>query len=333
MGIYDSFEQYLPEMKNVRAKYDLYLKENNLIKTAEEKLFDYFSLISTAYHFNKEKKTIEFTKPNIADALQKSDNGTLMYDVISSISQRMRYREMQDKAEFSSFVMNEIYEDKENVERDYVGEWIYKRFPAHDEHSNGEGVDLVRYALNVKPGIGLFKKLDSLCLKYNALDYKIIDKEQYNKRTDPIIIYASKNNQKEMLEELENMIRPYRRKDEYEMAGYENLGNGIYMADEVKGETMKQLKYAILEKEETEVFMHPLEDHMEQIRRESQVNRQIRQDEEHPVKAAFFKWVKSHQYDYAVSAAQYQTAKMVVEAYNKTKENSLNRDYAKQIIR
>ena len=55
MGIYDSFEQYLPEMKNVRAKYDLYLKENNLIKTAEEKLFDYFSLISTAYHFNKEK--------------------------------------------------------------------------------------------------------------------------------------------------------------------------------------------------------------------------------------------------------------------------------------
>ena len=111
MGIYDTFEQYLPEMKNVRMQYDLYLKENNLNKTAEERLFDYFSFISTAYHFNKEKKTIEFTKPNIADALQKSDNGALMYDVISSISQRMRYREMQDKAEFSSFVMNEIYED------------------------------------------------------------------------------------------------------------------------------------------------------------------------------------------------------------------------------
>lgn len=333
MGIYDSFEQYLPEMKDVRAQYGLYLKESGLTKTVEERLFDYFSLISTAYHFNKEKKTIEFTKPNIADVLQKSDNGTLMYDVISSISQRMRYREMQDKAEFSSFVMNEIYEDKENVERDYVGEWIYKRFPAHDEHSKGEEVDLVRYALNVKPGIGLIKKLDDLCLKYNVLDYKIIDKEQYNKRTDPIIIYANKNNKKEMLEELEKIIRPYRRKDEYEMAGYENLGNGIYIADEVKGEKMKQLKYAVLNKDEAEVFMHPLEDDMEQIRCESQINRQIRQDKEHPVKAAFFKWVKLHQYDYAVSAAQHQTAKMVVEAYNKTKENSLNRDYAKQIIR
>lgn len=333
MGIYDTFEQYLPEMKDVRAQYDLCLRENNLNKTAEDKLFDYLSLISTAYHFNKENKTIEFTKPNIADTLQKSDNRDIMYNVISSISQRMRYREMQDKAEFSSFVMNEIYEDKENVERVHLGGWLYKRFPAHDEMTTGESVDLVRYALNVKPGLGLFKKLDNWCLKYNALDYKIIDKEQYNKRTDPIIIYANKNNQKEMIEELENMVHPYRRKDKYEMAGYENLGNGIYVADEVKKEKMKQLKYAVLDKEEAGIFMNPVQDEDEQEDRETDVMSQIYKNKSYPVKAFLLAWIDSHQYDYAVSAAEYQTAKIVVEAYNKTKGNSLNKEYAKQSIR
>jgi len=329
MGIYSSFEQYLPEMKKVRGQYDNYLQKNNLSKTAEEKLFDYFALISASYNYNQEKKMNEFSEPNIDDALQK-DNSQCMYYVVSALSQKMRYREMQDKAEFSRFIWNEIYEDKAGVERDYGGGWIYKKFPAYREYKK---TDLVRYALNVKPGVGLFRKLDNLCLEYNALAYKIIEKEQYNRRTDPIIIYANKKNQKEMLAALESMVRPYRRKDEYEMTGYENMGNGIYMADEVKAEKMKQLKYDVLTKEEADVFIHPVQDEFEQDDREFDVLKQIVNDKNHPAKAAIFSWIDSHQYDYAVSAAQYQSAKMVVAAYHKVKENELTKEHTKQALR
>ena len=221
MGIYDSFEQYLPEMKDVREQYSLYLKENNLSKTAEEKLFDYLVLIAAAYHFDEKIRTIEFTEPNIADTLQKPASSDFMYKVVNFTAQKMRYREMDDKTEFFlSSVMNELYTKKENVEIDTQADWIYKKFPTINEYGMGKEMNVVRYALNVKPGMGLFKKLDDLCLKYDAFNYKIINKEQYNQRTDPIIIYANKDNQKEMLAELENIVSPYRRKDEYDMAGY-----------------------------------------------------------------------------------------------------------------
>ncbi len=331
MGIYDSFEQYLPEMKEVRERYGLYLKENNLPKTAEEKLFDYLVLIAAAYHFNKEIRVIEFTEPNIADTLQKPASSDFMYKVVNFTAQKMRYREMDDKTEFLSSVMNELYTKKNNVEIDTQEDWIYKKFPALNEYGMGKEMNVVRYALNVKPGMGLFNKLDDLCLKYDAFNYKIINRKQYNQRTDPIIIYANKDNQKEMLAELENIVSPYRRKDEYDMAGYQNLGNGIYIADEIKGEKMKQLKYDVLTKEEAEVFTCPLEDEREQDKRESDFTRCLRENKTNPVKVAFFNWVRYHQYDSAVSSAQYQVAKMIVEAYHKTQGNNLNMIRAKQM--
>lgn len=123
-----------------------------------------------------------------------------------------------------------------------------------------------------------------ICLKYNAFDYKIADEKMYNWRVDPIIIYAQKSNQKEMTEELERLIKPHRRKDEYDILGYKNLNNGIYLADEVKREQMQQLKYDILTPEEKQVFTNPVEDDWEQEQRECAVLDRIYENKECPLK-------------------------------------------------
>lgn len=323
MNVYGKIEEYLPEMTELRANYDAYLKENNLSKTEEQKLSDYFQLVAASYEFNKEKMMTEFHSPVIDDVL-KNRKELVMYGVVAPISERMRYHKMQDLAEFSSFVKNEIYEQKDNIVLRPGYAWTYKRFSAHDDLTKGKKTDMVRYALNVKPGIGLFKKLDNLCLKYNAFDYKIADEKMYNWRVDPIIIYGQKSNQKEMSEELERLIKPYRRKDEYDMPGYENSGNGIYTADEVTREQMQQLKYDVLTPEEKDVFIHPVEDDWEQDERENMVLQHIYNDEKKcPVKQELIFWLGQHEYDYAVSSAQYQAAKLLVNAYNKTRENDL----------
>ena len=329
MGIYDFFEKYLPEMKNVRAQYELYLKKNELSKTAEEKLFDYLALISNSYTYNKEKMMTEFSYPNIPENL-KADNYHCINNVILPLSERARYHQMEDRAEFSTYINNELYETKENI--DVIGQhaWTYKRFPAH-ETAYLNSSDMVRYALNIKPKIGLFKKLDELCLKYDAFDYKVINPQIYNQRTDPVIIYAQKHNQQQMIEDLEKLIKPYRRKDEYETIGYTNLGNGIYIADEVKKEQMQQLKHSLLTPEEKEIFLFPVADEYEQDDREFDLIKKITHDKSAPVKAALFNWINKHQYDYAVSNAQYQIVKGIIEVYKKTQENTLIRDNTKQI--
>lgn len=330
MGIYDKIEKYLPEMTEVRAKYDDYLKENRLPKTAEQKLSDYFKLIAASYTFNKEKMATEFSSPSINETLQNPKE-TTMYGVIAPISARMRYHNMQDLAEFSSFVKDEMYEEKEGITLRGGHAWTYRIFPAHENVGKGTKNEMVRFALNVKPNVGLFKKLDNLCLKHNAFEYKIANEKMYNRRVDPIIIYAQKNNQKEMLADLEKIVKPYRRADEYEMAGYQNLNNGIYTADEVTREQMQQLKYDILTKEEKDVFTHPVEDDFEQDDREAMVIQNIYNDWKNcPVKGDLVFWIGQHEYDYAVSCAQFQAAKMVIGAYKKTRENDLLKAQTRQ---
>lgn len=87
-----------------------------------------------------------------------------------------------------------------------------------------------------------------------------------------------------MTEELERLIKPYRRKDEYDILGYKNLNNGIYLADEVKREQMQQLKYDILTPEEKQVFTNPVEDDWEQEQRECAVLDRIYENKECPLK-------------------------------------------------
>lgn len=101
----------------------------------------------------------EFLPPATEEIL-KNPKEIVMYGVIAPLSERMRYHKMQDLAEFSSFIKSEIYEEKDNITIDSQYAWIYKRVAAHENVLKGKKTDMVRYALNVKPGIGLFKKLD-----------------------------------------------------------------------------------------------------------------------------------------------------------------------------
>ena len=328
MGIYDAFERYLPEMAEVREQYEQYLKANNISNTAEKKLFDYMTLVSASYRFNADKMQSEFSAPDIAAALQTKDSP--LSGTIRPLSERMRYHDMQDKAEFSPFVINELHIVRDNIVLRKKYAWLQKRFPADTKLQKHQKTEMIRYALNVKPHLGLFRKLDDFCLKYDAFAYKVADEKMYNWRVDPVIIYAQKHNQAEMLPELAQLIKPYRRQDEYEALGYENLGNGIYSATEVKKEQIQQLKYDILTKEEREVFTHPLEDDDEQENREAWVMHNIYADKNCPLKRELAWWLSDYEYDYAVSNAQYQAAKLIVGAYNKTRQNEFVKSNLKQ---
>lgn len=316
-------------MTEVRQKYNQYLQTERLSKTAEEKLSDYLVLISEAYAFDRKKLMTEFSDPLIPDALQNADSYYL-YGVFAALAERMRTHKMQDTANFSALIYNEFYEKKDNIKFDHRAAWTYKIFPAQETLTEKNKKNIVRYALNVKPGIGLFKKLDNLCLKYDAFNYKVINPQIYDQRTDPIIIYANKANQEEMLKELLTLARPYQRLDDYTMLGYQKLENGVFMADEVKKEQMTQLKYDVFTKEEQDVFLHPLADEDEQDHREYNLIKKIcRNEKEHPVKAVFLSWVRSHEHDAFVSNAEYQAAKAIVQAYNQTQKNvSINANTA-----
>ena len=85
----------------------------------------------------------------------------------------------------------------------------------------------------------------------------------------------------------------------------------------------RALKYDILTPEEKQVFTNPVEDDWEQEQRECAVLDRIYENKECPLKGELVFWLNQHEYDYAVSSAQYHAAKTYVSAYNKTHEQDL----------
>lgn len=324
MDLYQRFEQYLPEMKELREEYNRHLKEKGISKTNEWKLYDYLCLIAASYSFDKEANDYTFSKPDM-DTFLESDNleksRDLMYKVRSPLCHRMRTREMEDRIErFSGLVWNELRETPEGGDRIIDGGWYVKTFPAGFTRQMRDK-DKVRYALNVKPGLGLFRKLDELCLKHQAFRYKVIDEDDYNQRMDPVIIYADKETHEEMLKKLSSLIGPYRRKDNYEMVGYQNLGNGIFTADEVKGKDIESLRFSLLTPEERSVFENPLADKFEQMDREHDVSKGIIANKANqPVKQMLFSYLGSHRYNSSMSTSLVEVAQIAVEAYKSARK-------------
>ncbi len=88
-----------------------------------------------------------------------------------------------------------------------------------------------RVALNVLPEEELLEYVDILAQKYHCSWKYVNQVDEYNKRTDPIIIYFPQKSEKDknnILEDISQFIRPYVRKDQYDIFGYENKKNGIY---------------------------------------------------------------------------------------------------------
>ena len=279
MEIYSSFEQYLPEMKEVRSKYNRYLKEKDITKNSEERLYDYFSLISLAYTWDREKQIYHFLCPEVKDVIESSVDSSFS-KVNTILATKLRTMEVKDKIDgFSSFVKDELYEAPpfDGCSSDYDESWRYKKFPLSDKIGTGceEETNMVRFALNVKPGIGLFKKLDQLGYKHNIFYYKVIKENSYNNRADPIIIYATKNSQKDIMDDLSLLIAQYRRKDDSTPLGYTTLNNGIFIAEGIKGKQVTDLICQLLDKKKADIFQNPVDDELEQYERESVLRKDI----------------------------------------------------------
>lgn len=268
MEIYNQIEQYIPEMIDVRKKYEEYLKTNKILKTNVEKLCDYCVLLDNSFQWNRKARKYDFNQIDIATSLDKKYEDDLyrldaIYDLLSSRLRR-KQRNPDDCANFSAEAEHELYSvpDVEGCGiNNHDSDWIMKYFPSADkmnESKSDEMKQVVRYALNVNPSIGLFKKLDALCLKHKAFFYKVI-RENYDTRVDPIIIYASKNTQEEMLKDLLVAVKPYRRKDVYKALGYTNIDNVVFTADEIKKETVEKLACAPLDGDDVNKFSQIME--------------------------------------------------------------------------
>ena len=327
MSFYTTIEQYLPEMSRVRHEYNAYLQAKNITKSETEKLDDYLKLTVQSYKYDDSGYT--FSKPDIASSVSSSPRSYLHY-FNSIISHKLRFHKMQDKTSgFSPLIKEELYKipKTEGCSREFGSYWFYKRFPDYEKVEDRKTENVVRYALNVKPNVGLFKKLDNLCLKHKAYYYKVADEKSYDTRADGIIIYAEKSQQKAMLADLAVLVAPYIRQDKYDMQGYQNLNNGIFIADEIKKEQITQLKYSILDKTERNIFEHPLADEFEQWEREDNITDNMKTDK---LKYNLYRTLHNNEFDYAFSNAQFQIYKMLTQAYNATKSTRIPHSRTKQ---
>ncbi|MCQ2740737.1 MAG: hypothetical protein MJ210_01280 [Alphaproteobacteria bacterium] len=324
------FEQYIPELQPSIKEYNDYIRANKISKTSEERLVDFLYLISKSYLWNSDKNEYEFTKPDISRSLKEKTEASYnkLDSVVSVLAHRLRIRPMKDCIEgISSIVKDEMYNLPEGCQRDTSSSWFYKMFPAQEQMFNNVRYEMVRYGLNVKPSIGLFKKLDDLCLKYDAYEYKVINEQNYNQRQDPIIIYAKKENQSQMQKDLADVIASYRRSDEYEAFGYKNLGNGVFAADEIKCEDVATLQMQLLDAKEKEVFEHPDPDEFVQDDKEFELEKSIKAKKD--FRSEIYKYLRRHKYDRSMSNAQFQICKMLVTVYKNCKGNNRVRPSAK----
>jgi len=138
-----------------------------------------------------------------------------------------------------------------------------------------------RVALNVMPEKDLLEKVDTLAQKYSCSWKYVNTLDGYNRRTDPIIIYFPKESDKkrdEILEELSEITKPYIRKDNYNIYGYQNYGNGIFHAEHT---TLARLSNALYncfyEKELEQIKNLTFFDEIKEFNQQSQNPDPIRQ--------------------------------------------------------
>ena len=322
MSVYDKFEKYLPEMTEVRARYNTYLADNHLVKKSEDKLSDYLALVAASYE--KQKFDYVFVPKDVPSVLAKPLSKEDLSLALVVLSRRLRQQPMMDKINgFSQPVRDELWSvPKENgCDREFGAYWFYKTFPFNKFRGMGgeEEKNVIRYALNVKPDVGLFQKLDDICLKYDVFNYKVAAEEDYNNRQDPIIIYARDRQKKEMQQDLLQLAKRYRRKDDYEMIGYQNLGDGLYGADEVKAQDVMALRMKLLKPDERLVFTQPLDDEWEQMDREYDLKAKLRKEKS--LRGLLYGALCSVSYDNALSNGEFQVYQMTVNAYLKVESS------------
>lgn len=102
-----------------------------------------------------------------------------------------------------------------------------------------------RVALNVLPEQELLEKVDMFAQKHHCAWKYVNDAKFYDERVDPIIIYFPKEADKDnCLKEIKEIAKPYVRKDNYNVFGYEKLENGVFYA---KHTTKQRLYQALLD--------------------------------------------------------------------------------------
>ena len=141
MNAYQILETYLPEMTEIRKGYNQFINDNKILKSEDDKLFDYFLLIRHAYQ--KHDFNYCFAKPDFNILLDYPKNYKTINVVLDAVntllSHKLRYREMNDKINgFPSVVLKEleVLPNKEGYDINHQDYWTWKKFPPFDRVSN-----------------------------------------------------------------------------------------------------------------------------------------------------------------------------------------------------
>ena len=177
--------------------------------------------------------------------------------------------------------------------------------------------------------MGLFKKLDKLCLKHNAFCYKVTCKQDYDTRVDPIIIYAPEDTKKEMLNDLPQIVRPYRRKDNVEAIGYTDVDDVVFTADEVTKEKVEELICQTLDKEDADKFMRMREIDNSDNYGDCWDEHNMIYDDLYNSGSILKRGIMNHlslyvDSDFSISCGQFQASKMLADAYRTAKQQDNN---------
>ena len=272
MNIYEQMENMLPEMKELRQEYEDYLKQYKITKTNTEKLQDFFVLCTKSYEYDGKDGKFHFHKPDINRYIFNYADTRHVEQCALIMAMTFRDINISDKINrFPDAVKQELRQvpDVEGCKAREHGGWFWKFFPNEKEVRKNfrsvwnpddktiydEIVPSVRYTLNVKPNVGFFKKLDKLCLKNDIYEYKTpADDRAYDSRTDPIVIYGPQSTQKQMLEDLSAMVKPYLRKDRFDILGYTEYSPGVFTAKEVNKEMMLNLMEKMIDTEDVKKY-------------------------------------------------------------------------------
>lgn len=112
-----------------------------------------------------------------------------------------------------------------------------------------------RITLNVKPERQLLEQIDEFAQKYQCAWKYVNTVNDYNRRKDPIIIYLPKetlNDREKILKEIHEISTPYVRKDNYNIYGYQNYGNGVFHAEHTTQARLSNALFNCFDKDELE---------------------------------------------------------------------------------
>lgn len=250
------FQSITNEAATYLDSFDDVLKKNNVVLEPEElfirKVDLYYDYLDTK---NKAKNEIEFNNTithNLARSANSNYSPSLMFltDKIYDVRRFAKNERPNNTMSYNRVLENwkekdtslEVLEGGIDENGNLHGStgWIYKTSPQHYKDKKAKK-EIHRFILNVDPNSELLDKLDYFALKYSC-QYKCADREKMAyERPDTIVIYTADGRIAEQSTELQNLVKPYVRKNGNEQLDGDKIADGIHIAKEASRDDVQKV--------------------------------------------------------------------------------------------